>query len=149
MIDEIETTEIIDEELEALKATAKELNIPRYMLMKKAKLIEKIAELKKEPEEDNKIVISDSAKKELSALEFDTKWLPPIMNKYGFESMAYVTKFKAFRCFIDNAPVDWIDINELSLLNGGRKLIKILTKHTPVSKNKHYPNRGIIHTPWR
>jgi hypothetical protein len=40
--------------------------------------------------------------------------------------------------------LDWIDVNDLSLLNGGRRLDEIRLKHQAVS-----PKRAVIQYAWR
>ncbi len=65
-------------------------------------------------------------------------------HKDHLEKYEYLHKFRAFRCYKDGMHVDWIDINTLSLLNGGRRLEPILLRHQPVP-----PRRAIIEYPWR
>lgn len=80
----------------------------------------------------------------LEATGFKFEWLDKLFAEYGFTLFQYVHKFRAFRCYRDKVHVDWIDINDLSLLNGGRRLEEIRLKHQPVS-----PKRAVIKYPWR
>ena len=80
----------------------------------------------------------------LKKIGFNFEWLDNLHNEYGFSKFEYVHKFQAFRCYKDDKHVDWIDINDLSLLNGGRALVVILLKHGRVS-----PKRAVIQYKWR
>ena len=71
-------------------------------------------------------------------------WLKPLHDRYGFEKFEYIHKFRAFRCYKDGQHVDWIDVNDLALINGKRRLEVILLKHQPIS-----PKRAVINYPWR
>ena len=95
------------------------------------------------PKEKKAEVICDH-KDHLKKYGFDFKWLDKLTDEYGFEKYEYLHKFRAFRCYKDGMHVDWIDINTLSLLNGGRRLEPILLRHQPVP-----PRRAIIEYPWR
>lgn len=94
------------------------------------------------------VLITKEDQKFFESIGFKTEWLASLANQYGFERLEYAVKFKAFRCFKNGPQVDWIDINELSMLNGGRQLFKIIMKHQPVSKKKG-TDRGCITLPWR
>jgi len=72
------------------------------------------------------------------------EWLGNLALQYNFDRFEYVHKFRAFRCYRGAQHVEWVDVNELSLLNGGRRLVEIRLKHQPVSKS-----REIIERPWR
>ena len=76
--------------------------------------------------------------------EFKFEWLNALAEQYGFDKLEYVHKFRAFRCYRDGRHVDWADINDLSLINGGRRLVEIRLKHQTVS-----PRRAVIQYPWR
>tara|TARA_R110000822_G_scaffold19230_2_gene62886 strand:+ start:228 stop:542 length:315 start_codon:yes stop_codon:yes gene_type:complete len=80
----------------------------------------------------------------LTALNFDFKWLESLSKEYDFSQFQYIHKFRAFRCYKNNQHVDWIDINDLALLNGKRRLDEIRLKHQTVS-----PKRAVIEYPWR
>jgi hypothetical protein len=80
----------------------------------------------------------------LKGVGFDLKWLETLAVEYQLSKLEYVHKFRAFRCYQDDRHVDWVDINDLSLLNGGRRLEEILLKHQPVSLK-----RAVIKYPWR
>ena len=75
---------------------------------------------------------------------FKFEWLDLLATQYGFNKFEYLHKFKAFRCYQKLKHLDWIDINDLSLLNGGRRLDEILLKHQVVS-----PKRAVIKYSWR
>ena len=80
----------------------------------------------------------------LTEKKFKFEWLNSLAEQYGFEKFEYLHKFRAFRCYSDGKHVDWIDINDLSLINGGRRLEEIRLKHQAVS-----PKRAVIQYPWR
>jgi hypothetical protein len=83
-------------------------------------------------------------KEYLTALNFDFAWLESLHKDYGFDLFQYIHKFRAFRCYNNEKHVDWIDINDLALLNGKRRLEEIRLKHQAVS-----PKRAVIQYPWR
>ena len=80
----------------------------------------------------------------LLSRDFKFEWLDLLAAQYGFDKFEYLHKFKAFRCYREGKHLDWIDINDLSLLNGGRRLDEILLKHQVVS-----PKRAVIKYSWR
>ena len=80
----------------------------------------------------------------LTEKKFKFEWLDSLAAQYGFDRFEYLHKFRAFRCYRDGKHVDWIDINDLSLINGGRRLEEIRLKHQAVS-----PKRAVIQYPWR
>jgi len=75
---------------------------------------------------------------------FDFSWLDMLHADYGFDTFQYIHKFRAFRCYKEGKHLDWIDINDLALLNGKRRIAEILLKHQQVS-----PKRAVIQYPWR
>lgn len=75
---------------------------------------------------------------------FDFSWLDMLHTDYGFDTFQYIHKFRAFRCYKEGKHLDWIDINDLALLNGKRRIAEILLKHQQVS-----PKRAVIQYPWR
>jgi len=77
-------------------------------------------------------------------LGFKFEWLHDLAKQYGFDKFEYLHKFRAFRCYREGKHVDWVDINDLSLINGGRRLVEIRLKHQTVS-----PRRAVIQYPWR
>lgn len=91
----------------------------------------------------NVIIVKDDAGY-LEKIGVDQEWLGNLALQYNFDRFEYVHKFRAFRCYKADQHVEWVDVNELSLLNGGRRLIDIMLKHQPVSKS-----REIIDRPWR
>jgi hypothetical protein len=80
----------------------------------------------------------------LLSRDFKFEWLDLLAAQYGFDKFEYLHKFKAFRCYREGKHLDWIDVNDLSLLNGGRRLDEILLKHQAVS-----PKRAVIQYAWR
>lgn len=80
----------------------------------------------------------------LEKIGCELDWLKPLHERYGFEKFEYIHKFRAFRCYKDGLHVDWIDVNDLALINGKRRLEVILLKHQPIS-----PKRAVINYPWR
>ena len=80
----------------------------------------------------------------LLSRDFKFEWLDLLAAQYGFDKFEYLHKFKAFRCYREGKHLDWIDINDLSLLNGGRRLDEIRLKHQTVS-----PKRAVIQYAWR
>ena len=80
----------------------------------------------------------------LKNVGFDMSWLDKLAKQYEFTKFQYMHKFRAFRCYQGDRHVDWIDINDVALLNGHRRLEEIRLKHQPLS-----PKRAIIKYPWR
>ena len=80
----------------------------------------------------------------LLSRDFKFEWLDLLSAQYGFDKFEYLHKFRAFRCYREGKHLDWIDVNDLSLLNGGRRLDEILLKHQAVS-----PKRAVIQYAWR
>lgn len=80
----------------------------------------------------------------LKSIKFDMGWLQKVGTQYGIDKFEYIHKFRAFRCIKSDQHIDWIDVNDLALLNGERRLVQILLKHQPVS-----PKRAVIKYPWR
>ena len=80
----------------------------------------------------------------LQEKSFKFEWLELLASQYGFDKFEYLHKFRAFRCYRENKHLDWIDVNDLSLLNGGRRLDEIRLKHQAVS-----PKRAVIQYAWR
>jgi hypothetical protein len=75
---------------------------------------------------------------------FKFEWLDLLHERYQFDKFQYIHKFRAFRCYKGDKHLDWIDINDLALLNGSRRIAEILLKHQQVS-----PKRAVIQYPWR
>jgi len=80
----------------------------------------------------------------LTEKKFKFEWLDSLAEQYGFDKFEYLHKFRAFRCYREDKHLDWLDINDLSLINGGRRLEEIRLKHQAVS-----PRRAVIQYPWR
>ena len=80
----------------------------------------------------------------LTEKKFQFEWLDSLAEQYGFDKFEYLHKFRAFRCYKEDKHLDWVDINDLSLINGGRRLEEIRLKHQAVS-----PRRAVIQYPWR
>jgi hypothetical protein len=83
-------------------------------------------------------------KDHLKDVGFDFDWLNSLASEYDFNKFEYLHKFRAFRCYKAGQHVDWININDVALLNGKRRLEEIKLKHQPVS-----PKRAVINYPWR
>ena len=81
---------------------------------------------------------------ELDSIGVELAWLDKLHEAYAFDKFEYINKFKAFRCYKDGAHLDWVDVNDLAILNGHRRLIQILLPHQRVS-----PKRAVIQLPWR
>ena len=80
----------------------------------------------------------------LESSGFKFEWLGKLHEQYGFDKFQYLHKFRAFRCYKEDKHLDWIDVNDLALLNGERRIMQILLKHQQVS-----PKRAVIQYPWR
>lgn len=93
--------------------------------------------------------ISDGGQAFLNEIGFNMDWLAKLGVQFNLDQFDYIDKFKAFRCYREGTQLDWIDVNDLSLLNGGRKLCQIFLKHQPVTRRDDYPDRGCIDLPWR
>jgi hypothetical protein len=98
----------------------------------------------KEKGQKAKLLIGDDDRRHLDAMGFDFAWLDGLSLQYGFDQFQYMHKFRAFRCYRDGKHLEWIDVNELALLNGKRELTQILLRHQQVDKS-----RRIIDLPWR
>ncbi len=80
----------------------------------------------------------------LDSIGCQLSWLDKLNEKYGFERFEYIHKFRAFRCYLDGQHVDWVDVNDLALINGHRRLENILLRHVQVDVK-----RAVIKYPWR
>jgi len=80
----------------------------------------------------------------LAKIGCELDWLDRLHERYGFEKFEYLHKFRAFRCYKDGQHVDWIDVNDLAVINGKRRLEVILLRHQPVNVK-----RAVIQYPWR
>ena len=80
----------------------------------------------------------------LDSIGCQLSWLDKLNEQYGFERFEYIHKFRAFRCYLDGQDVDWIDVNDLALINGHRRLENILLRHMQVDIK-----RAVIKYPWR
>lgn len=89
------------------------------------------------------IALSKDELKFLDSIGVKTEWLASLANQYGFTKFRYMAKFKAFRCYRENRHVDWIDVNDLALLNGSKQLIQIKQKHQQLPVK-----RRVIKLPW-
>lgn len=151
-----------DTQLEELIARGKSLGLKQARNMKKETLIAKIKEIEenekeveiteiKQPEAEDyspshkvEVVVSSEGAHFLKAVGFDFDWFAPLANQYNLDKFEYIHKFRAFRCYRDGSHIDWIDVNEMALLNGKRRLCEILLKHQRVSSK-----RSVINLPWR
>ena len=80
----------------------------------------------------------------LDSIGFEMDWLGNLASQYDFDKFEYLHKFRAFRCYKAGQHVDWIDVNDIALLNGKRRLEEIRLRHQPLSSK-----RAIIQYPWR
>lgn len=80
----------------------------------------------------------------LATIGCELEWLDCLNERYGFEKFEYLHKFRAFRCYKDGQHVDWIDVNDLAVINGKRRVESILLRHQPVNVK-----RAVIQYPWR
>ena len=94
--------------------------------------------------EDPPVEVVCDEREYLQEKGFKFEWLDLLASQYGFDKFEYLHKFRAFRCYRENKHLDWIDVNDLSLLNGGRRLDEIRLKHQAVS-----PKRAVIQYAWR
>lgn len=69
-----------------------------------------------EPEKELQIIVNKVDLQFFKAIGLKPDWLVGLASKYGFTKFQYMAKFKAFRCFIGEKNLDWIDIND----NGGQ-----------------------------
>ena len=90
------------------------------------------------------VMITECDMKFFDTIGLKVEWLASLANQYAFTRFEYMHKFKAFRCYRGGKQVDWIDVNDLSLLNGGAHLFEIMQKHQPVE-----PRRAVINLKWR
>lgn len=153
-------------DIEQLRVKAKELGIKNIMNMKDETLLKRVDQyegqmiegFKKRGEsisdcEDYereafekivckvKIKVINTDDKYLKSIGFNLEWLDSIANRYDFNRFEYLHKCRAFRCYRDNNQIDWISVNDLSMLNGGRELV-----HIKLNYNSPKP---IIKLPWR
>ena len=97
-----------------------------------------VKEIPKSPE-----IICDQ-RSYLDGKDFDFKWLDSLAKQYGFDKFEYLHKFRSWRCYKEDRHLDWISVNDLSLINGGKRLVEILLKHQEVS-----PKKAVIQYHWR
>ncbi len=90
------------------------------------------------------VVITEKDNQYFKTIGLKPEWLSSLANQYNFSRFQYIPKFKAFRCYIAGNHVDWIDVNDLSMLNGGQKLTEIKLKHQALPAE-----RQVIKMPWR
>jgi hypothetical protein len=106
--------------------------------------VEEVKKKGRPKKEDPPVEVVCDEREYLQEKGFKFEWLELLASQYGFDKFEYLHKFKAFRCYRQDKHLDWIDINDLSLLNGGRRLDEILLKHQAVS-----PKRAVIQYAWR
>jgi hypothetical protein len=70
------------------------------------------------------IVMDDVHFKELEPGGFSREWLMSLANRYNFNKIEYIDKFKGFRCYQNGKMVDTITVNDLASLNGNKRLTK-------------------------
>lgn len=151
-----------DTQHQELIKKGKSLGLKQAANMKKENLIAKIKQIeenKKElevntapdveaddysPSSKAEVIVSSSGAAFLRKIDFDFEWFASLANQYNLDKFEFVEKFRAFRCYRDGQHVDWIDVNDMALLNGRKRLCEILLRHQPVT-----PKRRIINLPWR
>jgi len=57
-----------------------------------------------------KVVVDDNGKEYLDTVEFDYEQLESRASELGFEKLEYINKHRAFKCYKQGQPVDWLDI---------------------------------------
>ncbi len=133
-----------------MRIELKELGLKQAMNMKEETIIKKYKELTEGAEpivsakKSIEVVVTKEDKAFLESVEFDGEWLASIANQYDFNRFVYVHKFKAFRCYQNNNQLDWVSINDLSLINLKKEITHTLLKHQPLQKDKQ-----VIKLPWR
>ncbi|MCP3675271.1 MAG: hypothetical protein GY829_12470 [Gammaproteobacteria bacterium] len=127
----VKKIENLKKELACIEAIENELIMP------------KVVKPKKKPKGLD-IGIDEQSSKFFKTIGLKSEWLSSLANQYNFSRFQYIPKFKAFRCYIDGNHVDWIDVNDLSMLNGGQKLTEIKLKHQALPAE-----RQVIKMPWR
>ncbi len=131
--------------VEKLRQKAKEAGIRNWHNKKPENLKKELKSLNKEDDKPSlNIGITEKDNQYFKAIGLKAEWLASLANQYGFTRFQYIAKFKAFRCYIEGKHVDWIDINDLALLNGEKKKADIKLRHQAVS-----PSRQVIKLPWR
>ena len=106
--------------------------------------VEEVKKKGRPKKEDPPVEVICDEREYLQEKGFKFEWLDLLAAQYGFDKFEYLHKFRAFRCYRENKHLDWIDVNDLSLLNGGRRLDEIRLKHQAVS-----PKRAVIQYAWR
>ena len=106
--------------------------------------VEEVKKKGRPKKEDPPVEVVCDEREYLQEKGFKFEWLDLLASQYGFDKFEYLHKFRAFRCYRENKHLDWIDVNDLSLLYGGRRLDEIRLKHQAVS-----PKRAVIQYAWR
>lgn len=134
-------------EIKDLRQRAKEAGIKSWHNKKPEKIVAELEALNVMPIIETsklKVSVSEADVRFFKSIGFKEDWLLGLANQYGFTEFQYMAKFKAFRCYIEERNMDWIDVNDLSLLNGGRKLTEIGLPHQQLPAD-----RQVIKLPWR
>lgn len=90
------------------------------------------------------IVIDKASLESLSIGGFDIEWLMSLANRYNFNKIEYLDKFKGFRCYQSGKVVDTITANDLASLNQNKRLTDNGMPFRAVPKQQQ-----IINIPWR
>lgn len=136
--------------VEQMRAELKESGVKQAMNMKEETIIKKHKELSKtdeveqEPKASFEVNITKADQVFFDNIGLKAEWLASIANQYDFDRFAYVHKFKAFRCYRGNNQVEWVSINDLSLINIKKEITNTLMTFQPLQKDKQ-----IIKLPWR
>ena len=122
-------------ELRKLRVQAKKLGIKSYWNKGEDRLKMEIAALKPQKKIDIPLACNNSDHEYFEQIGFKPAWLARYMEK-GITSFQYIHKFRAFRCYIDEQHVDWVDINRVALDAGKRELCEILLRYQPIPKDR-------------
>lgn len=143
--------------IDELRAKAKAAGIKSWHVKKPETLEKELTELepvkaqetqpaqKHNPEAPKlNIIVTEDELKFFKNIGLKPEWIEEIANRYGFDKFQYIAKFKAFRCFKEGKLLDWISINDLSMLHLKTQIVQIPLKHQELP-----PERQVIKLPWR
>ena len=143
-----------------MRVELKASGVKQAMNMKEATILKKYSELTIDRSEDATLIGLDADKADIrpsfevnitkadeklfKTIGFKAEWLASIANQYDFNRFVYIDKFKAFRCYQGNNHLDWIAINDLSMINIKKEITHSYLNPQPLQKDKM-----IIKLPWR
>ena len=134
-----------------MRVDLRESGLKQAMNMKEETIIKRYNDLGSEPKETLKkvlkveITITKEDSEFFTSIGLDVEWLASIANQYNFDRFVYASKFKAFRCYRGNNQLDWVSVNDLSLVNIKKEITTITVKHQLHSDK----TKAIISFPWR